>query len=231
MPKTKLDKENEQRQELRKIESDPNYVDWTKSRKNFNPKTKQPYKRGRNWAMVPYGESLPEDWESIISQEPCAFIWHEKDVNPDGELKKLHGHLVFSYQGNKSFEQMDEIARALRAPAPQRVNSLTGAVRYLTHMDNPEKYQYDSKDIRVFGGFDLEACLALSTGDKRQNLREMIDYISKENIIHLRDFTDYCLSDEAPAGWFEILTERNTLFLKEYIKSNWQKNKSGEGIK
>ena len=41
--------------------------------------------------------------------------------------------------------------------------------------------------------------------------------------MHLKDFADYCMSDRAPAGWFELLTERNTLFIKEYIKSNWQK--------
>lgn len=40
--------------------------------------------------------------------------------------------------------------------------------------------------------------------------------------MHLKDFADYCMSEEAPAGWFES-TERNTLFIKEYIKSNWQK--------
>ena len=50
-------------------------------------------------------------------------------------------------------------------------------------------------------------------------------FIREENIIHLVDLTDYCLSENAPAGWFEILTERNTLFLKELIKSNWQKSK------
>ena len=63
-------------------------------------------------------------------------------------------------------------------------------------------------------------------------LREMIDFIKDNEIIHLVDFTNYCLSDNAPATiWFEILTERNTLFLKEYIKSNWQKYKSREEIK
>ena len=55
----------------------------------------------------------------------------------------------------------------------------------------------------------------------------MIEFIKVNNIVHLVDFTNYCLSDDAPAGWFEILTERNTLFLKEYIKSMWQKNKKG----
>lgn len=199
-------------------------TDWTLSRENKNPKTKNPYKRGRNWGIVVYPDSLPKNWKEIISTEPVAISpLHDKDVNPDGEKKKPHYHLVLNYKGNKSFEQIDEIARALKAPIPQRISSLTGAVRYLTHMDNPEKYQYDNADIQTFGGFDLESCLALSTGDKRQSLRDMLTFISENEIMHLKDFADYCMSEEAPAAWFELLTERNTLFIKEYIKSNWQK--------
>ena len=115
-----------------------NEIDWTLARKNFNPKTKQPFKRGRNWAIVAYPDSLPENWKDIIRQEPIAISpLHDKDINPDGTKKKPHYHLLLSYKGNKSFEQMDQIARALRAPIPERVNSLTGAARYLTHMDNP----------------------------------------------------------------------------------------------
>ena len=195
-------------------------------RKNLNPKTKQPYKRGRNWVVVVYPESAPENWIDLIRQEPVAISpLHDKDVDENGERKKPHYHVVFAYKGNKSFEQIDEIARLLHAPIPQRVNSLTGQTRYLTHQDNPEKYQYESSDIQVFGGFDLEGNLAMSSGDKRQILKDMILFIREENIIHLVDLTDYCLSENAPAGWFEILTERNTLFLKELIKSNWQKSK------
>ena len=43
-----------------------NRTDWTLPRKNLNPKTKQPYKRGRNWWIVVYPESLPENWKEII---------------------------------------------------------------------------------------------------------------------------------------------------------------------
>lgn len=212
---------------MAKKEETLNEVDWSIPRKNFDPKTKQVYKRGRNWTFIIYPDSLPKNWKEILSQEPVAVSpLHDRDVNADGEIKKAHYHVVLSYQGNKSFEQIDEIARSLKAPVPQRVNSLTGAVRYLTHIDNPEKFQYESKDIITFGGFDIEKCLALSTGDKRAMLREMIFFIQEKNIIHLVDFTDYCLSEEAPVGWFELLTERNTLFIKEYIKSNWQKNKT-----
>lgn len=204
-------------------------IDWNQPRKNLSPQTKQPYKRGRNWAIVGYLDSLPDDWKTILSSEPVAISpLHDKDTNVDGEIKKSHYHIVLNYKGNKSFEQIDEIARVLKAPIPQRINSLTGAVRYLTHMDNPEKYQYSNSDIETYGGFDLESCLALSTGDKRQTLKDMISYIDSNNIIHLKDFADYCLSDKCPVGWFELLTERNTLFVKEYIKSNWQKNKKND---
>lgn len=204
-----------------------NEFDWSIPRKNINPKTKKPYQRGRNWAIIVYPDSVPENWIDLIKQEPVYVSpVHDSDVRANGEVKKTHYHLVLSYKGNKSFEQIDEIARMLHAPIPERVNSLTGAVRYLIHMDDPDKYQYDIKDIRVFGGVDLENVLGLSTGDKRQLLKDMIEFIKVNNIVHLVDFTNYCLSDDAPAGWFEILTERNTLFLKEYIKSNWQKQKN-----
>jgi len=37
----------------------------------------------------------------------------------------------------------------------------------------------------------LENCLALSTGDKRQALRDMLAFISENNILHLKDFADH----------------------------------------
>lgn len=206
------------------MNDEKNRVDWTLPRKNFNPLTKKPYQRGRNWSVIVYPDSAPENWEDILKIEPVAISpLHDMDVNADGERKKAHYHVVFSYRGNKSFEQIDEIARSLHSPVPQRVNSLTGAVRYLVHLDNPEKAQYETKDIKAYSGFDVEACLAMSTGDKRAVLKDMLRFIKDNQIEHFADFINYCISDEAPVGWFEIATERNTLVIKEYIKSIWQK--------
>lgn len=144
-------------------------IDWTVPRPNKNPKTKQPYKTYRNWGIVVYPESLPENWKILSGKSLLLSVPYMIKMLTLMEKRKSHYHLVLNYKGNKSFEQIDEIARSLRAPAPQRISSLTGAVRYLTHMDNPEKYQYDNADIETFGGFDLESCLALSTsGDKRR---------------------------------------------------------------
>lgn len=60
-----------------------------------------------------------------------------------------------------------------------------------------QQNQYDNTEIQVFGGFDLESCLALSTGDKRQALKEMLGFISDNNIMHLKDFADYCMGSVA----------------------------------
>ena len=59
---------------------------------------------------------FPEDWEDVIKQEPAVISpLHDKDVTEDGERKKPHYHVILSYKGNKSFEQIDEIARLLHA--------------------------------------------------------------------------------------------------------------------
>ena len=51
-------------------------------------KQKQPYKRGRNWTIVVYLDSSPEDWEDVIKQEPAVISpLHDKDVTEDGERK------------------------------------------------------------------------------------------------------------------------------------------------
>ncbi|MGY0271549.1 hypothetical protein ACW2AE_07745 [Limosilactobacillus fermentum] len=54
----------------------------------------------------------------------------------------------------------------------------------------------------------------------------MLAFISENNILHSKRL---CRSlyvwRMPPLVGFEILTERNTLFIKEDIKSNWQKQR------
>ncbi|PHL05141.1 Rep family protein, partial [Enterococcus faecium] len=99
------------------------------------------------------------------SNHPVAISpLHDKDITEDVERKKPHFHVILSYKWNKSFEQIDEIARLLHAPIPQRLNSLTGAVWYLTQIANPDKSQNDSSGIGAYGGLDCESALSLCNG-------------------------------------------------------------------
>src|SRR5699024_11179639 len=71
----------------RKIRCKGDYM--TKRRKDKDERT-------RNWTFVVYPESAPEDWREIIDDLHVPWIespLHDKDVNPDGEIKKPHWHV------------------------------------------------------------------------------------------------------------------------------------------
>ena len=44
---------------------------------------------------------------------------HNKDVNADGTPKKPHWHVILTFKGLKSYEQVKAITDKLNAPAPQ----------------------------------------------------------------------------------------------------------------
>ena len=60
---------------------------------------------------------FPEDWEDVIKQEPAVIspFYMIKMLRKMEKEKNPHYHVILSYKGNKSFEQIDEIARLLHA--------------------------------------------------------------------------------------------------------------------
>lgn len=65
--------------------------------------------RTRNWTFVVYPESAPDNWREIIDEYRTPWIespLHDKDVNPDGELKKPHWHVMMMFPTNKSYDQI-----------------------------------------------------------------------------------------------------------------------------
>ena len=111
--------------------------------------------RYRNFATVVYPESAPENWLEIIAESKTpVFVSpiHDKDINPNGEPKKTHYHVMSMNEGKKSKEQMIEFFSSFGGVGCEVVNSLRGYARYLCHLDNPEKAQYNPEDVKAFGG-------------------------------------------------------------------------------
>ena len=78
--------------------------------------------RKRNWVFVLYPDSAPENWrEQLRDMLVPGFIspLHDKDVNADGTPKKPHWHVILTFKGLKSYEQVKAITEKLNAPAPQ----------------------------------------------------------------------------------------------------------------
>lgn len=178
--------------------------------------------RTRNWAFFVYPESAPVNWVNIIDEmhiEWCRSPLHDKDINETtGELKKAHYHVILHFDTDKSYSQIKEITDLLNQPIPQRIKSIKGSVRYLIHYDNPEKYQYDKKDIQTFGGFEIESYFTTST-DRYKCIKDMINYILENQITEVIDFTNYCMNEHY-TDWFPLLCDNSMLIIKENIISN-----------
>ena len=182
-------------------------------------------KKSRHWAFVMYPDSMPSNWQEIIQESglACAISpLHDKDINPDGEVKKEHYHVLASYDGPTTYNNVLEFTKKLNATIPIDLQSVRGMYRYHLHLDNPEKYQYDISDIVGHGGVDVSAMLAPSASERRQVLREMLNFIRDNDITCYSDFVDYCLVENSV--WFEAISEHATYVVKEYIKSrSWKK--------
>lgn len=181
--------------------------------------------RYRNWACVVYPDSAPANWLDIIaeSKTPCMISpLHDSDTNPTGEPKKPHWHVLTPYEGKKSSAQAEDFFKSFGGVGCEKVNSLRGYARYLCHLDNPEKHQYDTADVKCFGGVDFFGCIDLPV-DKYNCIREMMDFCSANSIYAYSDLLEYASTNRL--DWFRILCDSGTVVMKEYLKSrSWKAN-------
>ncbi|KFN89009.1 replication protein [Tetragenococcus muriaticus] len=184
--------------------------------------------RTRSWTCVVYPESAPANWRDIIDDLHIEWIespLHDKDINADGEIKKSHWHLLFLFNSVKSYEQVLEITESVNATIPQKAQSAKGLVRYMIHLDNPEKYQYDKKDIIGHGGADVAELLKPNSSDRYALIKEMAIFIKDNNVVEFTELFDYALSQRYD-DWFPLLCDNSAYVLGQYIKSNrYQLNK------
>ena len=177
--------------------------------------------RTRTWSFIIYEDSAPSNWIDILDEEHIEWVespWHDKDVNGDGQPKKKHKHIALLFAGVKTFEQVKEITDKVHSPIPQRAHSARALVRYMAHLDNPEKAQYNVSDIIGHGGVDVGELLRPSSSERYTLLREMIDYIRSAGVTEFQDLVDYA-SSERYDDWFPLLCDNSSYFIGQYIKS------------
>lgn len=177
--------------------------------------------RTRSWTFIVYPDSAPDNWRSILDDEHIQWIespLHDKDLNVDGEPKKPHWHILVIYESVKTYEQIKELTDRLNAPIPQKCNGARGLVRYMAHLDNPEKFQYNISAIIGHGGADVSEFLKPSSSERYQFIKEMISYIKNNSICEFQDLMDYA-SENRFDDWFPLLCDNSAYVVGQYIKS------------
>lgn len=180
---------------------------------------------GRSWAFVIYPESMPENYEEIITDTglPLAMSpLHNKDVNPTGEPKKPHYHCIVYYENATTLKNVKEnVCDKLNGTIPIKLESMRGMYRYHIHLDNPEKYQYDDRDRKFFNGFDIDMASKLTRTEINKIIKEIHTFINDNNILEYIDLLDV-LKDNDLTNLYDVAIA-NTLLFKSMLDSKRNK--------
>lgn len=182
-------------------------------------------KRYRDFATEIYPESALSGWMDKLKDMhiPCFISpLHDKDVNPDGEPKKPHYHIMMMHTSVKTREQAIEAFKEIEGVGCEVINSRRGYARYLIHKDNPEKYQYDEKDVISLSGADYYETISL-VSDKYAVLNDVIMFIKDNNIDNVLDLYNYAVENDC-LDWKRIIQDKSFV-VNMFCNANYQRNK------
>lgn len=177
--------------------------------------------RTRNWTIIIYPESAPSNWRDILDEEHIEWIespLHNKDINATGEAKKEHYHVLLMFGGVKSYDQVLEFVKPLNCPIPTRCHNAKALVRYMAHLDNPDKYQYNISDIIPHGGVDIAELLRPSSSERYVMIKEMLEFIKENDIKEFQDLIDFSFKHHFD-DWFPLLCDNSAFVIVNYLKS------------
>ncbi len=179
------------------------------------------------WAFVAYPESLPRDWKEQLQRsgvKAAISPLHDKDLNPDGTVKKPHYHVILCYDGPTTYNSVKSLTNGLLGQtAPQPLEQVRGYYRYLTHEDNPEKVQYSKADIQTLNGFDIRDYVEKTASEVLKLQRETVQFIRDNDITEYSDLIEILMDGgETTADMFEVASS-HTLFYRSYILSRYNR--------
>lgn len=138
----------------------------------------------------------------------AVFILHDRDVDESGSLVEPHYHIVLRTVAPhavsvilswfKRFQFSDQ--NGLKNSFGEPVFDLTASCDYLTHYNNPEKFQYETKDLFKFGDFGFYRTSytngdhSIEIVDKMLNdcypLRNLVIEYGREYVYHYRAYKE-----------------------------------------
>lgn len=164
----------------------------TYHQKNGKPKT---VKKPKNFEIVQYIKYI-EDMDAFLdfvrSYDRYAYIIHDKDEEQDP-----HIHAVLAMEQGRYFLDIFKACYCVGIKH-NYVSVLKGqlkdGLKYLTHVNAPEKYQYD--DSEVVSNFDWVSAKNTDDSDEKNRLDEIIELIGN-GVICRYNYNDYVTISEA----------------------------------
>lgn len=157
--------------------------------------SKQVDLKSRYWASILYEDSAPKNYKDILSNLGLQCVispWHDRDVNEGtGEIKKKHKHVLYIFDGPTTYSKVQKLSTVLNGSIPIIQASAKGAIAYWIHKNNPEKAQYDVKDIELVNIDSLNDVIELTEEDIRAIWKHIYQMVNKQNVMEVGDIMDY----------------------------------------
>lgn len=179
----------------------------------------------RNWGCVVYPESLPDNWLEILQLKGLPFAvspLHDKDIDDEVSktTKKPHYHVILCFPGPTTDKVVNDIiVKELGQPIAIPLESVGGYYRYFTHKDNPDKYQYNSEEIKLYNGFDVTD--VLNNFEVFKIMKEIQHFILDNCILEYSDLMDFLIQNDKMEMWNVACS--HTQFFNSYITSKRHK--------
>ena len=145
-------------------------------------------KRARAWTAIVWEDSAKEGWREALENllvECLISPKHDKDVKDDGSPIKPHWHIVLSFKNPTTYEKAKELFEEVGANVPPekecKVKDFKQMARYLCHMDQPQKHQYEITEVISIGAIDY-ANLVMSGTDEDEMLDLIFEFMDDQCI-------------------------------------------------
>lgn len=194
-------------------------------------KPREPPNKSKYFCCILYPDSTTYVVDKIIkslAEENLTFAVspiHDRDIEDDGSPKKRHFHLLLAYTSATTLNNIRGWFNACGLPDSELHSvrvcaSGVGYFRYLTHKDNPEKAQYNDKDIRIFNDYDdIFKRFSNIGSDKIDKLIRIFQIVDELQTISFHNLIQYLMLNERDL--FKLLTCSSALAIcvKEYQRS------------
>ncbi len=187
-----------------------------------------------------YEESVPQNFTEELNNlhSKGAYILHNEDIyreadlkkyqennggkNPTwkiGDLKKSHYHIFLRFENLKSIKGVLSMLKPLGVTYIEPVHSERGMIRYLIHLDDKDKYQYQRENITTLCGYKIDKFFD-SDKDPDEIKQELRNIILNTNAAYTLNFYNfYCYVSKNYSFEYLNVIDKNSYCFNSLINS------------
>ncbi len=178
--------------------------------------------RNTQFGSIVYPESALPNWIDILEEQHIRALvspLHNMDIDKDGKIKKPHYHVILIFESLKSIKQVQEIIEKFGGVGVIPIHSLGAYSRYLCHIDNPEKAQYNKEDVKEISGANYKECCRQNEDKEKENeanLIELTQIILDKRITYFHEVADLIIKEHNEL--FSVL-KQNSYYIHSIVMS------------